>query len=112
MSRPTKTELPSELAKVLKVLSKNIKFLRKQEDLSQGDLASAAGISVTTLNEIESKAHRDIRVSTLVSIAESLDTNIIDLFLSPDAPHSPSDMEQLLQVSRTINRIVQKRSKK
>ena len=112
MSRPAKSELPKELALVLKILSKNVRSLRKEKDLSQANLAKAAGISVTTLNEFESKGHRDIRVSTLVSIAETLDVSVIDLFLSSEHPTSSSEMEQLLQVSRTLNKLVQKKSKK
>jgi len=112
MSRPTKSELPKELALVLKTLSKNIRSLRKEKDLSQADLAKAAGISVTTLNEFESKGHRDIRVSTLVSVANILNVNVLDLFLNSELPASSTEMEQLLQVSRTLNKIVQKKNKK
>lgn len=116
MSRPAKSELPKELSKVLKLVSQNIKTIRKQQGLSQIQLAEDAGISVTTLNEIESKANRDIRISTLVALAESLDASLLDLFLAGEGVPNSKDMEQLMHLSRsldrTLNRLAQKKNKK
>lgn len=111
MSRTPKLDLPPPLKKILKIIGLNIKSLRKEKEISQIDLAHRANISPTTLNEIESRCHRDIRLSTLVAIAQSLNVSTLELFVEGDLKLSRSDMDQLLQAGETIRRLTLKNNK-
>lgn len=111
MSRTPKSDLPPELKSVLKIVGKNLKSLRDDRGLSQSSLAEKSGVSLTTLNEIESKQHRDIRVSTLVSIAQALNVSLIELFLDTDIEISNSDRDQFLQASQVLQKLSRKLKK-
>ncbi len=58
------------------MLSKNIKKLRKQHNLSQEELAKKAGITYSTLIKIESGANKNPTIKTLMKIATALDVGI------------------------------------
>ncbi|MCB0414727.1 MAG: helix-turn-helix transcriptional regulator [Bdellovibrionales bacterium] len=111
MSRPPKTNLPPSLQSTLKTVGSNIREIRLEKQISQAELAQKANISSTTLNEIESRQHRDIRLSTLDAIAEVLDISIVELFIETDIKLSKSDRDQLLKASETLQKIVRKTNK-
>ncbi len=111
MSRPPKTDLPDELKKVLQTIGLNLREVREDRGFTQLELSEKSGVSITTLNEIESKRHRDIRISTLVCLSESLKISVIELFLVSDLNISSSDRDQLLQASQVLQRLSRKISK-
>lgn len=111
MGRLPKSHLPQKLSSALKVIGANVRVLREESGLSQVELAQKAQISATTLNGIESKSDRDVRVSTLVALSEVLDVSLIEFFVETDLEISSSDKDQLLQASDLIQRLVRKASK-
>jgi transcriptional regulator with XRE-family HTH domain len=108
MGRQPKKDLNAGLNRCLRILGRNIKDLRSQKGLTQADLSERAKVSVTTLNELESRGHRDIRLSTLVSIAQAMSVTIQELFLESDLRISSADSDQLLQASEVLQRISRK----
>lgn len=111
MSRPVKTNLPPELKSILKIIGTNLRNLREDRGLSQSELSEKSGISLTTVNEIESKQHRDIRISTLTALSNPLKVSVIEFFIDSDLKVSNSDKEQLLQASQLLQKITRKLSK-
>lgn len=111
MGRPAKTNLSPELKAILKIIGSNLRALREERGITQAKLSESSGVSLTTLNEIESKYHRDIRVSTLIALCKTLKVSIIELFLDSDLDISSSDRDQLLQASKVLNKLSRKISK-
>ena len=67
---------------LLKRIGNNVRFLRKKANLSQIDLAVAAGIDRAYLSEIEN-GHRNITIMLLQNLATVLNVSIEDLLKSP-----------------------------
>lgn len=63
---------------LLKRIGKNIRFLRKQAQLSQIDLAVAVGIDRAYLSEIEN-GHRNFTIMLLQNLATVLNVSMEDL---------------------------------
>ena len=108
MGRPVKTNLSDDLLETLQRIGRNISAARSEKGISQAELARQAKISTTTLNEIESRQCRDIRVSTLSAIAAALDVSVGKLFASSDIDLSSRDQAQLLKASEVILKISRK----
>lgn len=108
MGRAPKDNLPKELAEILAVIGANLTSARTEHQLTQIDLAKKSKVSVTTINEIESRRFRDIRISTLISLAKALDISFYNLLVSSDVSLERSDHAKLLKASEDIVRIVSK----
>lgn len=109
MGRPPKTNLPEELKSLLTTIGSNLKIYREKAGLSQAELSHKSKISLTTVNEIESRSFRDIRISTLVSFSQVLKIPISALFSHSDLVFVPqSDQAQLLKASEAILQITKK----
>ncbi len=108
MGRPPKSDLPHELGLLLKKIGNNIVALRQEKGLSQAELARRSKVSLTTLNEIESRPFRDIRLSTLFSIARTLEVPVIRLFEFSDIELNSRDQARLLKASEAIVQIARK----
>ena len=69
-----RTPLPEDkdLARFIRSFAKNLKSLRDKADLSQQELASKAGLSTTTVYELENARVADIRLGTIVALARAL----------------------------------------
>lgn len=65
--------------KALKLIGKNIKGIRKQQNLSQEQLAYESKIPRRQIQRIE-KGEVNTGVSTLLAIAQTLDVHIKQLF--------------------------------
>ena len=61
------------------MLSKNIKKLRKKQNLSQEDLAKKAGITYSTLIKIESGLNKNPTLETITKLAEVFNVKLDDL---------------------------------
>jgi transcriptional regulator with XRE-family HTH domain len=62
-------------------LQERISYMRERRNLTQGELAKAAGVSQSTIAHIEN-GKKDPSLSTLKKIAEALDVHIAVLFSS------------------------------
>lgn len=64
-----------------RVISSNIKYYRKQSNLTQVQLAEQAKISISYLSKIEAAGcNKSLSISVLNQIANVLDVEIIDFF--------------------------------
>src|SRR4051812_17919020 len=108
MGRPVKSHLPAELAGLLKQIGANLTDLRAKKGLSQAELARRSKISTTTLNEIESRQFRDVRLSTLSALAHALGVSVIEVLQSSDVEINSKDQARLLKASEAIVRITRK----
>lgn len=79
MARTKKSYNDKELEKILKTVAKNITIQRELTGLSQNKLSRLSGIALSTINEIENLKAKDIRLSTLTSLARKLDTSPLKL---------------------------------
>lgn len=102
MRRISKQSLPSEIHILLDHIAKTIVSLRKLRDMSQVELSRRTGISVTTINEIERRRLRNLKLSTVVKIADSLGVSSIDLLTKPELGLDGKDQNGLITAARTI----------
>ncbi len=112
MGRPPKQKLAADFKELLEYVGKNIRAIRMEQGISQTKLAKDSGVSLTTLNEIESKYHRDIRLSTLSSFARILKVSVLEFFQESDLDLSTSDRQRLKKASEDLLILTQKLSKK
>ncbi len=54
------------------MVGKKLRALREAKELSRAELAQRAGISAETIEAIEMKAERDVRLATLRALARAL----------------------------------------
>ena len=83
----------------------NIREARDRLELSQAELARRAKVSPTTVNGIEKARLRDLRLSTLVNIAQVLEMDVARICRASDLDISESDQSRLLKVSDELFRI-------
>jgi transcriptional regulator with XRE-family HTH domain len=75
-------------------LAGNLKTLRQAKGLTQQALASAAGISMSVVFQIEQGARGDPRISTVVALARALGVTMDQLVSNaPAEPASPPKAE-------------------
>lgn len=86
----------------------NIVFHRESGGISQTELARRSKVSLTTIHEIETKRFRDLRLSTLDSIARALKVPIDQLIRTSELDLNRQEEAQLLKASETILRITEK----
>ena len=108
MGRPPKPELPFELKVLLKQIGINIRIIREERGISQAELARRSSISTTTMNEIETKRFRDIRLSTLTAISQALNVPVIEILKSTDVDLESKDQARLLKASEDLLKITKK----
>ena len=73
--RPVK----SKDLKYIQAFGKHLRELRKENDLSQEDLANDADIPINQIGRIE-RAEVNTTISTMRAISKALDIHITDLF--------------------------------
>ncbi len=108
MGRPPKKYLPVDLTVLLEQVGKNVCHYRLEKQITQSELARISKVSITTINEIETKQFRDIRLATLVSIAKALDISAVQLLQSPNVRMNSRDQQMLLKASEDIWKITQR----
>lgn len=79
----TKTLLRAARVKKLGLLARNVKRLRNAREISQMELAVAAGLSLSVIAQIEQDNRPDPRLSTLKAIADVLEVTVLDLIQEP-----------------------------
>jgi len=100
--------IDSYLADVLGVIGSNIQELRSQKEMSQAELSRRSKISITTINEIETRRFRDIRVATLCAIATALNSDVTRLLQASGIKMGSDDQSRLIKASEEILRITRK----
>ena len=77
--------------------------------MTQSELAAKSKVSLTTINETEGKALRDIRLSTLVALAEAMNISPVKFFGISDLDDLASaDKAQLLKASELLTKLTRK----
>ena len=79
MARQLKGIKDKEVAQIIKNLGRNIKTAREAQKLTQQELASRAGVAISTIWELENECLEDFRFSTVSAVANSLDMEILKL---------------------------------
>ena len=64
------------------MIANRIKAQRESLGMSQSELANKAKISRTMISKLENNQKADVKVSTLLSIAQALGCTVGDIFLS------------------------------
>lgn len=79
----------------------NIKEIMQERNVPTKVVANNLGVDVSTISKILN-GHRELKVSELAKIAQSLEVRIIDLFTWPDKyvknPNGQEDIEAILQI--------------
>jgi DNA-binding XRE family transcriptional regulator len=76
-AEPARPEIMAALAAM--TLGERIKIQRERAGLSQQQLATLAGLSVSMVSQLEQGKKPDPRLSTVLAIADALDVSIIDI---------------------------------
>ena len=71
--------MKSKDLKYIQAFGKHLRELRKENDLSQEDLANDADIPINQIGRIE-RAEVNTTISTMRAISKALDIHITDLF--------------------------------
>ncbi len=108
MGRPPKSAIDPDLSRLLQTIGGNITDLRKAHGITLAELSARSKVSISTLNEIEKRRFRDIRLSTIAAIAKVFAVPVIQLLLGSDIKLKSSDRTRLLRASEDILRISRK----
>lgn len=70
-----------DLLKQYQVFSNNVKRIRKQNNLTQEELAELADLSISYVKQIEScKDFKNLTLTTMLKLSKALNTTINNLF--------------------------------
>lgn len=106
MVRVKKQYKDKQLSELLKIISVKIKAYRQELDLSQNQLAKLSGVALSTINEIENLVVRDVRLSTLTTLAKFLKQNPIDLMVGSNIQLPEDDKNDLIKIGEQLGRII------
>lgn len=76
---PAKLRTPSQ--SLIGTLAENIRRLRREQNLSQEELADICGLHRTYVGSVE-RAERNVTLSSLELLAEALGVSVVDLLTS------------------------------
>ncbi len=79
MGRHLKGISNKSLKKLIKRISKNLQTIRNSKGLTLQTLATRANIATSTLWELENEKVEDFRITTLISIADALEVDLLKL---------------------------------
>ena len=63
------------------MVNNNLSKVRKDKGLTQEELAEKSGISRVTIANIERGAVTDLKISTMLSLSNALDSTVEEIFL-------------------------------
>ena len=102
----------AELESILKNVAVQMRIHREEMGISQNELARRAGISKTTINDLENEVASDLQLSTLCLLAKVLKKRPIELISESDLPIENGDrrafikaVEELGPIWRILERI-------
>ena len=92
---------------VQNTLARNLFAARGALNMSQEDLAGAAGVSRATINQLEqgSSAKGDPRLSTVVRLAAALELSPVFLLLGRDELHAITEVPKSREVNEVRSRL-------
>ncbi|WP_300617076.1 helix-turn-helix transcriptional regulator [Dokdonella sp.] len=76
---PAKLRTPSQ--SLVGTLAENIRRLRREQNLSQEELADICGLHRTYVGSVE-RAERNVTLSSLELLAKALGVSVVDLLIS------------------------------
>ena len=83
-------------------LGARIQYLRLLADMTQPQLAEAAGFQTQTITKIETAAHKP-RFATLVHIAQALNVDLVELFVFEEVPaHDTEKRRELRKLMQLV----------
>jgi len=94
-------ETPSVRA-VLGPLGRRVQYIRLLHDMTQQDLADAAGYQLGTIRSVEN-AYQKPNFATLVHIARALDVELVELFVFEEVPaHDTEKRRELRKLMQLV----------
>ncbi|SEB60935.1 Transcriptional regulator, contains XRE-family HTH domain [Burkholderia sp. WP9] len=91
-------------------LSERLKKIRKRVGISQDGLAAKASVSRANVTALEQKRHANVRLTTLVQLANVLEVDVLDFLL--DREEEKQLPEKLEPLERVIANVKALRKKK
>ena len=86
-------------------LNEKIKRLRKQQGITQAEVAKIIGVNQSTYANIEKGETKSITIDIGLGIAKALNTNFIHLFEIPVADYIDMDRRQIERLYQEINEL-------
>lgn len=88
----------------LRTLGKRIRILRVTREMSQQQLAQAAGMSRNFVSSIERGAH-GVDVVRLLRLAAALDVGLVDLVVEPGGAGGPGGVGGVVRSIASVSRL-------
>jgi transcriptional regulator with XRE-family HTH domain len=92
----------------LEAIGASLAAARTARGMTQAQLARTSKVSTTTINELETRRCRDVRLSTLVALAESLAIPTTSLLPVVASPVSSKEHAHLIRASEEILSILKR----
>ena len=94
---------PGMAQKLIAAFGIRVQQLRKVHKLTQEDFASATGLSVDTISNIE-RGRSSTRIETVGALAKALKVSLPELFdFDPTKPSSKSNMKDVEKILRLVS---------
>ncbi len=105
MARTRKTYNDKGLTGAMQCIAKSLTAAREALGLSQRQLAKKSRIGLATINELESGATRDLRLSTIFALAKHLKADPREWLWESDVKLSHSDKSDLAEILQKLQLI-------
>ncbi len=96
----------SELTQVLERIRGEISSFRETEGISQAEFARRAGVSKTTVNDLENGVATDLQLSTMLMLSKVMGKAPTELIRESDLKMQNGDRKLLLNGLEELERIV------
>lgn len=105
MTRQRKQYSDKKLDKLISVIAKNLTIHRETAGLSQNKLSEKSGVALSTINEIENLKVKDMRLSTISTLAKTLKIDPIDLMKNNDLKVSKTHRDRFMKACNELELI-------
>tara|TARA_B110001454_G_scaffold64823_1_gene63002 strand:+ start:53627 stop:53893 length:267 start_codon:yes stop_codon:yes gene_type:complete len=82
-----------------------LKYYREQNGLSQNKLSKVSGVSISTINEIENLLVSDVRLSTISTLAATLNIDPLKLIAPANFVLNEDDKKDFKSAFKVFDRI-------
>lgn len=105
MPRSVKHYNDKQLNRLVRHLGSMLKYYREQNGLSQNKLSKVSGVSISTINEIENLLVSDVRLSTISTLAATLNIDPLKLIAPANFVLNEDDKKDFRSAFKVFDRI-------
>lgn len=105
MPRSVKNYDNKQLNRLVRHLGNMLKYYREQNGLSQNKLSKVSGVSISTINEIENLLVSDVRLSTISTLAGTLNIDPLKLIAPANFVLNEDDKKDFRSAFKVFDRI-------